>query len=131
MADADDVHVLIAQLRDVYDVERQLRRVIAKLSRRASPAAVREAFETHLTAIWREIVRLESVFEWLEAGGRDRRRDDPRPATMRAAAMTPHANLRAATESRGARHTDHVGTKVSGRSTSTAKAKKHLPSREE
>ncbi len=74
MADADDVHVLIAQLRDVYDVERQLRRVIAGLSRRASPASVRKAFETHLTAIWREIVRLESVFEWLETGARERRR---------------------------------------------------------
>lgn len=86
MTGADDVHGLIAQLRDVYDVERQLRRVITGLSRRTSPASVRDAFEAHLTAIWREIVRLESVFEWLERGARDRRQ---------AGLARPHAAERA------------------------------------
>ena len=84
MPDADDVHGLIAQLHDVYAVEQQLRRVIVKLSRRASASSVRQAFETHLTAIWREIVRLESVFEWLEAGAGERRaRDEASQTGMR------------------------------------------------
>ncbi|MFN7984584.1 MAG: DUF892 family protein [Vicinamibacterales bacterium] len=106
MTGGDDVHGLIAQLRDVYDVERQLRRVIAGLSRRTSPASVKDAFEAQLTAIWREIVRLESVFEWLERGARDRRqtgvsrRDPPERATV--SRMPVHVTVDTHTDRRSA-----------------------------
>ena len=65
MADSEKLYFSIAELRDFYDVERQLTRALSKLPEGSSWFALRDAFEAHLTETRREISRLEGVVEGL------------------------------------------------------------------
>jgi hypothetical protein len=77
MANSEKLYLSIAELRDFYDVERQLTRALAKLPQGASWFALRDAFEAHLTETRREINRLERVVEGLWEMIRNHRDDVP------------------------------------------------------
>ena len=80
MADSEKLHLLIAELRDFYDVERQLTRAVSKLPEGNSWCALRDAFEMHLTETRREISRLEHVVKAVWETDRNRREEVPAPA---------------------------------------------------
>lgn len=75
MADAQKLQLLIADLRDFYDVERQLTGALAKLPEGTSWSALRNAFETHLTETRHEIGRLERAIESVWQISHDYHRD--------------------------------------------------------
>ena len=77
MADSEKLHLLIAELRDFYDVERQLTKALSKLPHATSWSALRDAFEAHLTEARREIGRLERMVEALWEMVRNHKDDDP------------------------------------------------------
>lgn len=81
MADSERLHFLIADLRDHYDVERQLTKALSRLPAVASWSAPRDAFETHLTETRREVSRLERAIEDLWERVRNHRDDAPPPAS--------------------------------------------------
>jgi len=57
--------LLIDELRDTYDAERQLTKALPKLAKTAASADLREAFESHLEETRGHVDRLERVFESL------------------------------------------------------------------
>jgi ferritin-like metal-binding protein YciE len=66
MADTGTLHdAFIDELRDTYDAERQLLKALPKLAKKATSAALREAFEAHLEETRGHVDRLEQVFEGL------------------------------------------------------------------
>jgi len=63
MAEAGTLHdAFIDELRDTYDAERQLTKVLPKLAKASSNAKLRQAFESHLQETQGQIARLEKVF---------------------------------------------------------------------
>lgn len=55
------------ELKDLYSAEKQLLRGLAKMSKNATTAELKEAFDTHRTQTEGQIERLEHVFELLGA----------------------------------------------------------------
>ena len=64
MAEAGTLHdAFIDELRDAYDAEKQLTKALPKLSKAATNADLRDAFEAHLQETQGHVARLEQVFE--------------------------------------------------------------------
>jgi ferritin-like metal-binding protein YciE len=64
MAAAITFHdAFIDELRDAYDAEKQLTKVLPKLAKAASSSELRSAFEKHLEETRGHVTRLEQVFE--------------------------------------------------------------------
>jgi ferritin-like metal-binding protein YciE len=57
--------LLLDQLKDLYDAEQRLTKALPKMAAAATNAALREAFEMHLTETQNQITRLEEAFEAL------------------------------------------------------------------
>jgi ferritin-like metal-binding protein YciE len=76
MADAGTLHdAFIDELRDTYDAEKQLTKALAKLAKASSSPQLRQAFESHLEETYRQIERLEQVFEGLDEKARGKHCD--------------------------------------------------------
>jgi Uncharacterized protein conserved in bacteria len=58
--------LLIEEIRDLYDAEKQLVKALPKLAKAASNEELREAFNEHLEITKGQVTRLEQVFELLE-----------------------------------------------------------------
>jgi ferritin-like metal-binding protein YciE len=56
----------IAELRDCYDCEKQLTKVLPKMASAASTAVLKEALESHLEETRGHVERLEQVFESID-----------------------------------------------------------------
>jgi ferritin-like metal-binding protein YciE len=54
------------EIKDIYDAEKQLTKVLPKLARKASNEQLKEALEAHLQETQGHIQRLEQVFEMME-----------------------------------------------------------------
>jgi ferritin-like metal-binding protein YciE len=66
MKDSKTMHdAFLNELRDIYDCEKQLVKVLPKLSKQASSAELKKAFETHLHETENHVTRLERAFESL------------------------------------------------------------------
>jgi ferritin-like metal-binding protein YciE len=64
MAAASTFHdAFIDELRDAYDAEKQLTKVLPKLAKAASSSELRSVFEKHLEETRGHVTRLEQVFE--------------------------------------------------------------------
>jgi len=62
----ESVHeLLVDQLRDLYDAEKQLVKALPKMAKAASNAELKEAFENHLEQTKGHVQRLEEVFNML------------------------------------------------------------------
>jgi len=55
-----------AELRDLYNAEKQLLKALPKMAKAASSGELREAFETHLKQTEGHVERLEEIFEQLD-----------------------------------------------------------------
>jgi len=67
MADAKSLHdAFIDELRDTYDAEKQLLKVLPKMAKAASSDALREAFQSHLDETRGQVGRLEEIFASLD-----------------------------------------------------------------
>jgi ferritin-like metal-binding protein YciE len=58
--------VLIEELKDLYDAEKQLVKALPKMAKAASNNELKEAFESHLEETKGHVQRLEQAFELLE-----------------------------------------------------------------
>ncbi len=58
--------LLIDEIRDLYNAERQLTKALPKMARAANSDDLREAFEAHLAETETHIERLDTVFETLD-----------------------------------------------------------------
>ncbi len=58
--------LLIEQMRDLYDAEKQLVKALPKLAKTASNEQLKEAFESHLEQTRGHVQRLEQAFELLD-----------------------------------------------------------------
>lgn len=58
--------LLIEQMRDLYDAEKQLVKALPKLAKTASNEQLKEAFESHLEQTKGHVQRLEQAFEALD-----------------------------------------------------------------
>lgn len=58
--------LLIDQMRDLYDAERQLVKALPKMAKNSSNEQLREAFENHLEQTRGHVQRLEQAFELME-----------------------------------------------------------------
>ena len=58
--------LLIEQMRDLYDAEKQLVKALPKLAKTASNEQLKEAFESHLEQTRGHVERLEQAFELLD-----------------------------------------------------------------
>jgi len=58
--------VLIEELKDLYDAEKQLVKALPKMAKAASNDELREAFESHLEETKGHVQRLEQAFQLLE-----------------------------------------------------------------
>ena len=71
--------LLLQELRDLYDAEKQLVRALPKMAKGASSEQLRQAFEEHLDETKGQVERLEQVFETLDKRSRGKRlRSDAR-----------------------------------------------------
>lgn len=59
-------HLLIDELRDLYNAENQLTKALPKMAKAASSSELKTAFQTHLDETKRQIERLEKIFEQLD-----------------------------------------------------------------
>lgn len=57
--------LLVEELRDLYDAEKQLVRALPKMAKAASSPELKEAFQTHLEVTKGQVQRIEQVFELL------------------------------------------------------------------
>ena len=57
--------LLVAELKDLYSVEKQITRALPKMAKAASNDQLKTAFETHLQQTQGQIGRLDRVFEIL------------------------------------------------------------------
>jgi len=57
--------LLVEELRDLYDAERQLVKALPKMAKAAASDELRNAFEEHLTVTQNQVERLEQIFEQL------------------------------------------------------------------
>ncbi len=64
--------MLVEQLRDLYDAEKQLVKALPKLAKTASNEQLKEAFEEHLEQTRGHVGRLEQAFEALDEKPRSR-----------------------------------------------------------
>jgi ferritin-like metal-binding protein YciE len=53
------------EIKDIYDAEKQLTKVLPKLAKKSSNDELREAFETHLEETLTHVERLEQIFQQL------------------------------------------------------------------
>jgi ferritin-like metal-binding protein YciE len=58
--------LLVDQIRDLYDAEKQLVRALPKMAKAASSDELRQAIEDHLAETTNQVTRLEQAFEQLE-----------------------------------------------------------------
>jgi ferritin-like metal-binding protein YciE len=58
--------LLIEQMRDLYDAEKQLVKALPKMAKNSSNEQLREAFENHLEQTRGHVQRLEQAFELME-----------------------------------------------------------------
>jgi ferritin-like metal-binding protein YciE len=65
--------LLIEELKDIYNAEKQLTRALPKMAKSASNDKLRQAFEEHLTVTENQITRLEKVFRELEMTARGKK----------------------------------------------------------
>lgn len=74
MAKADSLSpLLVAQLRDLMDAEKQLTRALPILAKAASSPELRAAFQEHLTVTEEHLERLNEVFEQLREPARGKK----------------------------------------------------------
>jgi ferritin-like metal-binding protein YciE len=59
--------LLIEQMQDLYDAEKQLVKALPKMAKAASNSELKQAFESHLEETKGHVQRLEQAFELLEA----------------------------------------------------------------
>lgn len=76
VATMDDL--LLEELRDLYDAEKQLTKALPKMAKAASANELRAAFEDHLKQTQNHVGRLEQIFDML----------DEKPTGKKCAAMT-------------------------------------------
>lgn len=62
--------LLVEELRDIYNAEKQLTKALPKLARAAHNEALKTAFQDHLQETQGQIERLEQVFEKLDVRAR-------------------------------------------------------------
>ena len=62
--------LLISQLKDIYNAEKQVVKALPRMARTASHESLAEAFNAHLIETNRQIARLEEVFEYLRVSPR-------------------------------------------------------------
>jgi ferritin-like metal-binding protein YciE len=62
--------VLVEEIRDLYDAEKQLTRALPKMAKAANSEELRAAFTEHLEVTKGQVARLEQVFEMLEQKAR-------------------------------------------------------------
>lgn len=69
MATATDTHpfrkLMIEELKDLYNAEKQLTKALPKLARNATSDELRDLLETHLAETEQQVTRLEDAFEML------------------------------------------------------------------
>ena len=65
--------LLLNELRDIYDAEKQLVRALPKMAKAASSEQLRVAFEEHLEETKNQVERLEQVFDNLDTKARGKR----------------------------------------------------------
>jgi ferritin-like metal-binding protein YciE len=65
--------LLLDELRDIYDAEKQLVRALPKMAKAASSEQLRVAFEKHLEETKNQVERLEQVFDKLDTRARGKR----------------------------------------------------------
>jgi ferritin-like metal-binding protein YciE len=65
--------LLLNELRDLYDAEKQLVKALPKMARAASSEQLRQAIQVHLEENKIQVARLEDVFERLETRTRGKR----------------------------------------------------------
>jgi ferritin-like metal-binding protein YciE len=65
--------LLLNELRDIYDAEKQLVRALPKMAKGASSEQLRVAFKEHLEETKHQVERLEQVFEKLDTRTRGKR----------------------------------------------------------
>jgi ferritin-like metal-binding protein YciE len=58
--------LLQAEIKDIYDAEKQLTKALPKLAKKASSPELKQAFEEHLRQTEQHLERLEQVFEQME-----------------------------------------------------------------
>lgn len=74
MPQTNGLHVLLVeQLRDMYDAEKQITQALPKMIQAASDEKLREAFEEHLDVTRTQIERLERIFGDLGETAREKR----------------------------------------------------------
>lgn len=66
MANGSLRQLYIDELRDLYNAETQLTRVLPKMAKASSNSELRQAFEEHLRQTSEQVSRLEQVFEMLD-----------------------------------------------------------------
>jgi len=64
--------LLVEQMRDLYDAEKQLVKALPKMAKAASNEELREAFENHLEQTRGHVQRLEQAFEMLDGKARNK-----------------------------------------------------------
>jgi ferritin-like metal-binding protein YciE len=64
--------LLIDQMRDLYDAEKQLVKALPKMAKTASNDELREAFENHLEQTRGHVERLERAFEMMAANAKSK-----------------------------------------------------------
>jgi ferritin-like metal-binding protein YciE len=64
--------LLVDEMRDLYDAEKQLVKALPKLAKTASNDELREAFENHLEQTRGHVARLEQAFELLDGKARSK-----------------------------------------------------------
>jgi ferritin-like metal-binding protein YciE len=65
--------LLLNELRDIYDAEKQLVKALPKMAKAASSEQLRQAFQGHLEETKTQVERLEQAFDRLETGTRGKR----------------------------------------------------------
>lgn len=59
--------LLLEEIRDIYDAEKQLVKALPKMAKAASDEDLKEAFQEHLEQTKGQVARLEQVFEQMES----------------------------------------------------------------
>jgi ferritin-like metal-binding protein YciE len=65
--------LLLNELRDIYDAEKQLVRALPKMAKASSSEQLRQAFEEHLEETQHQVERLEQAFDRLDKAARGTR----------------------------------------------------------
>jgi ferritin-like metal-binding protein YciE len=65
--------LLLNELRDIYDAEKQLVRALPKMAKASSSEQLRQAFEEHLEQTKHQVERLEQAFARLDMAARGKR----------------------------------------------------------